>query len=100
MDQLTESLMNRRNFIGATITFIASAFVGWRARGAMPENKGFFVNPNPAPAQTAPMLQIFPLHYSECDAKAMKDFQHFFNKWLNALGPPRKHLGYEADRQA
>lgn len=25
------------------------------------------------------------------------DYIHFFNKWLSGLGPPKAHLGYEAD---
>jgi hypothetical protein len=25
------------------------------------------------------------------------DFLHFWNKWLSGLGPPKHHLGYEAD---
>lgn len=28
---------------------------------------------------------------------AIVDFIHFFNKWLAGLGPPKAHLGYEAD---
>lgn len=33
------------------------------------------------------------------DAKLadIDDFLHFFNKWLGGLGPPKSHLGYEAD---
>ncbi|MGE5609701.1 MAG: portal protein [Bacillota bacterium] len=58
----------------------------------MPADEDFIVakRDKDSPADVAPIE-------GDANIGITADFDHFFNKWLSGLGPPKAHLGYEAD---